>query len=314
MYTYSTIPELIELLDKYWENNETFTLHYKHDKKYDLIEFTLLQNGNILYEFVCSVDNIRFPLRIWKTLEELPELKMFLDKMYAYKYKVLKQEIRTGNDIILGSHIMVSDPCYDTTTWCNGDLHDVHPGTWHTKALYQNDLCTDLVVWHSDIKEPSFDQFKKTDIIVGVDSGQAGIYNYNHFAKMCRNEQWYKSMCSVTHSETIPLTPLEQRCHHELKQLFPNGETESPELLVQFFELRPEFNIKYGIDIIHFKVHPNSCKTGYKDVLATDTHSVVSHAGYGDGSYDCYVAYNNLDEIIAIRINYITPEELKDDY
>lgn len=121
-------------------------------------------------------------------------------------------------------------------------------------------------------------------------------------------------MCSVTHSETIPLTPLEQRCHHELKQLFPNGETESPELLVQFFELRPEFNIKYGIDIIHFKVHPNSCKTGYKDVLATDAHSVVSHAGYGDGSYDCYVAYNNLDEIIAIRINYITPEELKDDY
>ena len=84
MYTYSTIPELIALLDKHWNDNETFSLHYKHDKKYDLIEFTLLQNGNILYEFVCSVENIHFPIRIWKTLEELPELKMFLDRIYQY--------------------------------------------------------------------------------------------------------------------------------------------------------------------------------------------------------------------------------------
>jgi len=43
MYTYSTIPELIKLLDEHWQNNETFVLQYKHDKKYDLIEFTLLQ-------------------------------------------------------------------------------------------------------------------------------------------------------------------------------------------------------------------------------------------------------------------------------
>ena len=311
MYTYSTIPELITLLNKHWNDNETFSLHYKHDKKYDLIEFTLLQNGNILYEFVCSVENIHFPIRIWKTLEELPELKMFLDRIYKYEYKSLEQEVLTGEDIELREHVMVSDPCYDTDTWCNGDMIDVRPGMWHTKALYRNGLCTDLVVWHKDVKEPEFDQFKKTDIIVGVDSGQAGIFDYDHFAKNCKNEDWYESMCTTKHSKTIPLTPLEQRCYHELKQLFPNGETKSPDLLKQFFELQPEFKIKYDINIMHFDVHPNNCKTGYEDVLATDRYSVVSQAGYGDGSYDCYVARNKIDEIITIRINFITPEELE---
>ena len=314
MYTYSTIPELIKLLDQHWHNNETFALHYKHDKKYDLIEFTLLQNGNILYEFVCSPENIGFPIRIWKTLEELPELKMFLDRIYKYEYRSTEQEVLVGKDIELSDHVMVSDPCYDTDTWCNGDIIDVRPGTWHTKALYRNGLCTDLVTWHSDMEEPSFDQFKKTDIIVGVDSGQAGIYDYQHFAKNCKNEDWYESMFTGEYSETIPLTPLEKRCHDELKQLFPNGETESDELIVQFFELRPEFKIKYDIDIMHFQVNLNGYKTGYVDTLSTDAHSVVSQTGYGDGSYDCYVARNDQNQIIAIRINYITPEELEDDY
>lgn len=121
MYTYSTIPELIELLDKHWNDNETFSLHYKHDKKYNLIEFTLLQNGNILYEFVCSPENIGFPIRIWKTLEELPELKMFLDRIYQYEYKSMEQEVLTGDDIELSDHVMVSDPCYDTDTAIYGD-------------------------------------------------------------------------------------------------------------------------------------------------------------------------------------------------
>lgn len=309
MYTYSTIPELIALLDKHWNDNETFSLHYKHDKKYDLIEFTLLQNGNILYEFVCSVENIHFPIRIWKTCEELPELKMFLDRIYKYEYKSLEQEVLTGDDIELSDHVMVSDPCYDTDTWCNDDLHNVRPGTWRTKALYKDGLCTNLVVWHKDVKEPEFDKYEKTNINVGVDSGQAGVYDYNHFAKNCKNDNWYNSMCTGRYSQTIPLTPLEQRCHNELKKLFPNGETESPDLLKQFFELQPEFKIKYDINIMHFDVNPNNCKTGYEDILATDAHSVVAHSGYGDGVYDCFVAKRKNGEIIAIRINFINDSE-----
>ena len=31
----------------------------------------------------------------------------------------------------------------------------------------------------------------------------------------------------------------------------------------------------------------------------------VSSSGYGDGSYECYIAKNNNDEIIAIRIDFI---------
>ena len=36
MYKYSTIVELIDALDAYWEQNDTYELRYEHDTKYDL--------------------------------------------------------------------------------------------------------------------------------------------------------------------------------------------------------------------------------------------------------------------------------------
>lgn len=313
MYTYSTIPELIALLDKHWNDNETFSLHYKHNKKYDLIEFTLLQNGNILYEFVCSVENIHFPIRIWKTLEELPELKMFLDRIYQYEYKSLEQEVLTGDDIELSSHVMVSDPCYDTDTWCNADLHNVRPGTWHTKALYKDGLCTDLVVWHKDMKEPTFDKYEKTSINVGVDSGQAGVYDYDHFAKNCKNEEWYDSMCTGRYVPNKPLSNLERRCRDELLP-FLQKEHDDPtahlEWCVEHMDRRDECRIKYDVNINDF--NSNGHMSGYEDTLATDAHSVVTHAGYGDGVYDCFVARRKNGELIAIRINFIDDSENED--
>ena len=165
MYTYSSIPELIELLDKHWTNNETFLLHYKHDKKYDLIEFTLLQNGNILHEAYFEIDNVNFQVRFFHQIQENPELRTFLEQFEQYKYKPENPEtILTGKPIQLGSHVMVSDPCYDTDTWCNGDLEDVLPGTWRTKTSYMYDRCTDLIAWHKDVPEPTFDQYEKKQI------------------------------------------------------------------------------------------------------------------------------------------------------
>lgn len=205
---------------------------------------------------------------------------------------------------------MISDPCYDTDTWCNGDLKDVLPGTWRTKAIYLYDRCTDLIAYHKDVPEPTFDQYEKTDIVVGVDSGQAGIYDYKHFSKMCKNEKWYESICTHQSSMVMPLSPLEQRCVNDNKDLLPFHEV-SESRLEEFFNLRPIAKIKYGIDILDFNLCPNNLKVGFVEKLSTDKHSVVSSSGYGDGSYDCYVAKNQNDEIIAIRINYITPKELE---
>lgn len=311
MYTYSTIPELIELLDKHWMNNKTFSLHYKHDKKYDLIEFTLLQNGNTLHEAYFEIDNVNFQVRFFHQIQENSELRTFLEQFEQYKYKLENPEtILTGKPIQLESHVMVSDPCYDTDTWCNGDLKDILPGTWRTKAIYMYDRCTDLIAWHKDVPEPTFDQYEKTDIVVGVDSGQAGIYDYKHFATMCKNEKWYESICTHQSSMVIPLSPLEQRCVNDNKDLLPFHEV-SESRLEEFFNLRPIAKIKYGIDILGFNLCPNNLKVGFVEKLSTDKHSVVSSSGYGDGSYDCYVAKNQNNEIVAIRINYIAPDELE---
>ena len=311
MYTYSTIPELIKLLDENWQNNKTFTLQYKHDKQYDLIEFTLLQKGNILHEAYFEIDNVNFQVRFFHQIQENPELRTFLEQFEQYKYKPENPEtILTGKPIQLGSHVMVSDPCYDIDTWCNGDLKDVLPGTWRTKAIYMYDRCTDLIAYHKDVPEPTFDQYEKTDIVVGVDSGQAGIYDYKHFATMCKNEKWYESICTHQSSMVIPLSPLEQRCVNDNKDLLPFHEV-SESRLEEFFNLRPIAKIKYGIDILGFNLCPNNLKVGFVEKLSTDKHSVVSSSGYGDGSYDCYVAKNQNNEIVAIRINYIAPDELE---
>lgn len=58
-------------------------------KKYDLIEFTLLQNGNILYEAYFEIDDVNFQVRFFHQIQEMPELRMFLNKFNQYKYKPL---------------------------------------------------------------------------------------------------------------------------------------------------------------------------------------------------------------------------------
>lgn len=313
MYTYSTIPELIELLDKHWQDNNTFGLRYEHDTIYDLFHVTLLQNGNILHEAYFELDYINPLARFWDLASDMPDLEMFLEKFSKFRYKPEEADVLLGEDIQLGEHVMVSDPCYDTDTWCNGDLENVLPGLWHTKALYRNDRCTDLIVWHKDVEEPSFDKYEETNIIVGVDSGQAGVYDYNHFAKMCRNNKWYDSMCTYKARSKMPLSPLEQRCYDDNKDLLPYFHVPVSRL-EEFHNRIPICRIKYGINIINFDLLPDGCKIGYEEVLSTDRHSVVSSSGYGDGSYTCYVARNEQGQIIAIRINYITQEELEDEY
>ena len=48
MYEYSTIADLIDMLDGYWERNDTYELRYEHDTEYDLLDVKLYKDGTLV--------------------------------------------------------------------------------------------------------------------------------------------------------------------------------------------------------------------------------------------------------------------------
>lgn len=111
--------------------------------------------------------------------------------------------------IKLGKKVRVSDPCYGTKVWCAGTIDNVKEGLYNVDVELVDDLwgsrhsrVKSLTVVHSDYKGPLF--FNKiASFEVGVDSGQAGIYDeeyYNQYHSIDNcNDDWYEDICELTY-------------------------------------------------------------------------------------------------------------------
>lgn len=112
---------------------------------------------------------------------------------------------KTVGTINLNDKVRVSDPCYDVNTWCAGTLDNVLTGTY---KCYSQDVDTgdwgvriaSIEVRHEDYLDVEPTELQNID--VGVDSGQAGIYDYDYFAKnkedKDREDAWYERVCVHT--------------------------------------------------------------------------------------------------------------------
>lgn len=113
-------------------------------------------------------------------------------------------------DIVLGTSVMVSDPCYSIGTWCQGVVGNVVPGTYkcyveHCQDSFWGDRVSAIEVVHADYNHSELD-YVETNFEVGVDSGQAGIFNYNYYKKYHEddnghkrlNDDWYDKVCGLT--------------------------------------------------------------------------------------------------------------------
>lgn len=106
----------------------------------------------------------------------------------------------------LGNKVMVSDPCYGTNTWCQGVLENVRKGFWDAyikmcdKGPWGNRVA-ELVAINLDYND-EYDGLTSEDINelqefeVGVDSGTAGIFDYEYYCKhhdtKHADEDWYE--------------------------------------------------------------------------------------------------------------------------
>ncbi|OAB36515.1 DUF4241 domain-containing protein [Paenibacillus glacialis] len=169
--------------------------------------------------------------------------------------------IKLGNFELNSGQLVVSDPCYELNkdTIIMGVLDNVLNGTWlgqveKTEVRDWGEACSKLTAYHNSVAEQvEHLEWVKCSFIVGVDSGQAGIFDINKYripdsdvqdtdTNTDTDSDWYLSCCDITESG------------HEAGVL--DG-------------------------------------------------GVVSHTGMGDGTYGAYIAKNQDNQIIGVKIVFI---------
>lgn len=137
-----------------------------------------------------------------------------------------------------------------------------------------------------------FLEYYKENFNVGVDSGQAGIFDYEYYKKYHSDDNeaeqvdndWYWRVCEITESR--------------IKN--PNYE---------------EFDYeKHKDDFIEAHVEYMQSNKSYPYLTINDGNTIdgfgfASSSGYGDGGYCCWTAHNEEGKIVAIRVEYITEDD-----
>jgi len=141
----------------------------------------------------------------------------------------MKGTVENKGVITLGAKVMVSDPCYGLGTWCQGVLENVLPGQYDCNVEYSDEgtwgtRVSAIEVTHVNYKTGSL-LLQMEDFEVGVDSGQAGIFDYEYYAKYHMdaterphvNDDWYDMVCDKTDDCDIDMAkePIRVLCDGE---------------------------------------------------------------------------------------------------
>lgn len=98
--------------------------------------------------------------------------------------------------IELENRVVVSDPCYSLSTWCQGVIENAKPGKWicdYEREYNDEGRVSKLIIRH--IEHPNAEPDKLMDFEVGVDSGTAGVFDYDYYAQYHEDgldEDWYE--------------------------------------------------------------------------------------------------------------------------
>jgi len=177
--------------------------------------------------------------------------------------------------INLGKSVIVTDPSYDTETWCQAKLDNVKAGEYLTHCdIVDSDgwgeRCSLLIAVHSNYSANDL-KWEVHPQEIGVDSGQAGIFDMAHYRK-------------------------------------DGIEMQTPEVGYDgqpFDRLEAMLKTEKEGDDFYLKM----CKfTLSEKKWGGFDYGVVSSSGFGDGGYVLYVAKDG-DEIIGFCIDYLVQEE-----
>lgn len=111
-----------------------------------------------------------------------------------------------GTFEVKDGELYVSDPCYSPGGRYAGDIQDAKKGTWNAYVVHGKTdwghRCWELVAIHSEFPKSLASRIlDRTSFEVGVDSGQAGIYDRSAFhggEDHYGDDGWYDLCCRTT--------------------------------------------------------------------------------------------------------------------
>jgi hypothetical protein len=122
-----------------------------------------------------------------------------------FKFDLFEKEL--VGTITLKDKVRISDPCYTIDTWCAGTLENVLEGKY--KCFSQEVDTGDMGIRIASIEAIHEDYLhtgepiEALDFHVGVDSGQAGIYDLDYFIENRKDkygeDKWYWRVCDSTY-------------------------------------------------------------------------------------------------------------------
>lgn len=205
--------------------------------------------------------------------------------------------IENKGTITLGEKVMVSDPCYGLGTWCQGVLKNVLPGQYDCSVEYSDEgdwgtRVSAIEVTHESCKG-KFIFLECEDFEVGVDSGTAGIFDYEYYAKYHRDAKESEHVDDYWYDRTGDLTFVTKK---------------NPDYVdFHWDENADDMSEQYR----RYREWTKDVKKSWPTIQCFDGNTIdglgfVSSSGYGDGGYNCWTAKNEDGKIIAIRVEFIT--------
>lgn len=215
----------------------------------------------------------------------------------------MNYNITYKGDISLSNKVIVSDPCYALDTWCTGQLNNVLPGRY--KCYRTQADCGEwgqrivaIEVVHEDYADCLL-MYTEESFTVGVDSGEAGIWDADYYAQYHSSgdeenemqKEWYDRVFGYTYV-SVP--------NPEYREFIPNRTKSASE---NYEKLNEYLRSPESREIIHMF-----------DANTIDDKGFVASSGYGDGCYICCTAGDkNEDYIVGIKIVFIDEDEDMED-
>ena len=122
-------------------------------------------------------------------------------------------------ELVLGNSVYVSDPCYMPETWCQAVVDGLKSGKWigymNKKTIKGWGIrVTDLWIVHQDYPDIFPNTLLDPAIDIGVDSGGAGIFDYDYYLKYHDeelNESWYDRQFYLRYDYDMNGNPIKDR-------------------------------------------------------------------------------------------------------
>jgi hypothetical protein len=114
-----------------------------------------------------------------------------------------------GEFEVTSGKLFVTDPCYERGTWCAGTLDNVSKGTWQAYAVMgdRGNRVMQLSIRKKGTRG-DIGAWNKENIDVGVDSGQAGFFDVDHYpaskdvqGEYGEEDTFYGKCCKITLDE-----------------------------------------------------------------------------------------------------------------